>query len=150
MGLFLFHPPSCGQEELKGRKWGLDFPFDALPHHLNRTPSEVTECKSWRMCPFLPPQLPCQPSEWAEKHPKTRFLPTAGLERLVSQLCPFFMPFEIVHTTEGTMVAHAWEGSSMLSWCGPRFPPPPPEREEKETRWHSLGLPLICYLLGWL
>lgn len=35
---------------------------------------------------------------------------------------PIFHAIKIVHTTEGTMVAHAWEGSSMLSRCGPRFP----------------------------
>lgn len=46
---------------------------------------------------------------------------------------PIFHATEIVRATEGTMVAHALEGSSMLSRCGPKFPPPPPKREEKET-----------------
>lgn len=46
---------------------------------------------------------------------------------------PTFDSTEIVHTEEGTMVAHALEGSFMLSRCGLKFLPPPPKREEKRT-----------------
>lgn len=46
---------------------------------------------------------------------------------------PIFHATEIMHTMEGTVVAHALEGSSMLSRCGPKFSPPPPKTEEKET-----------------
>lgn len=64
---------------------------------------------------------------------KDQILVRSQLGEASEPAVPIFHSTEIAHTAEGTMVAHALEGSSVLSRCGPKFPPPPPKREEKGT-----------------
>lgn len=64
---------------------------------------------------------------------KDQILVKSQLGEASEPAVPIFHSTEIMHTAEGTIVAHALEGSSVLSRCGPKFPPPPPEREEKGT-----------------